>query len=190
MSVRSALLVCLLAATSACASGGERPVISSGERYQAATLNEYRLGTGDRVRMTVAFETGLSGDFTVNAAGNVALPLIGEVPARGRTVTEVAGDAQGRLGAGYLRQPRVTMEVTTYRPFYVLGEVTTPGQYPFVIGITALNAVATAHGFTPRADKKVLHIRREGTSEEEAYAVTPDLRIYPGDTVRVGERFF
>lgn len=188
--VRSAVLVCLLAATSACASGGDRPVIATGDRFQATTLNEYRLGTGDKVRINVAFEQGLSGEFTVNAAGNVALPLIGEVPARGRTVQEVAADAQGRYGAGYLREPRVTMEVSLYRPFYVLGEVATPGQFPYVIGITALNAIATARGFTPRADKKVLHIRREGMAEEEAYAITPDLRIYPGDTVRVGERFF
>jgi polysaccharide export outer membrane protein len=190
VSVRSALLVCLLAATTACASGGDRPVIATGERYQAQTLNEYRVGTGDKVRMNVAFEQGLSGEFTVNAAGNVALPLIGEVPARGRTVQEIAADAQGRYGAGYLRQPHVVMEVTAYRPFYVLGEVTTPGQYPYQVGITALNAIATAHGFTPRADKRVLHIRREGAAEEEPYAVTPALRIYPGDTVRVGERFF
>lgn len=182
--------MCLFAFTAACASGGDRPVISSGERYQATALAEYRLGTGDKVRMVVAFEQGLSGEFFVNAGGNLALPLIGEVPARGRTIGEIAADAQGRYGAGYLRQPRVTMEVTAYRPFYVLGEVTTPGQYPYQVGITAMNAVAVAHGFTPRADTKVIHIRREGEAAEEDYAITPDLRIYPGDTVRIGERFF
>lgn len=167
-------------------------MISTGDRYVAdkAVIEGYHLGVGDKVRMTVFREPDMSGEYAVGSAGNLALPLIGDTVALGRTVEDVASEVQTRYGAGYLRKPQVSLEVITYRPFFILGEVTAPGQFPYAVGLTAFNAIATAQGFTPRADRYVVHIRHEGATTEENYVLTPDLRIYPGDTVRVGERFF
>lgn len=170
----------------------DTPILSAGERYASAPdlVSEYRLGVGDRIRVTVFREPDVSGEFTVAADGTIAMPLIGAVKAKDRLVAEVAAEATARLADGYLREPRVAMEVTAYRPFFILGEVETPGSYPYVVGLTIENAVATAEGYTPRADRSVVRIRRQGQSEEERYRITPELRIYPGDTIRIGERFF
>lgn len=182
---------------SACAEKGAGPVVSSGERYiqgvdasASGAVADYRLDAGDKIRIVVFNESGLSGEFTVSAAGTAALPLIGEVPAKGRTVTEVAVDVRMRYASGYLRNPQVSAEVIVYRPFYILGEVAAPGQYPYTVGLTAMNAVATAKGFTPRATREVVQIRRQGETQEINYRLTPELLVYPGDTIRVGERYF
>jgi polysaccharide export outer membrane protein len=181
----------------ACAEKGAGPVISSGDRYIGAASTasndpvlSYRLGEGDKVKMTVFNEPTLSGEFTVGAEGTLSLPLIGAVPARGRTIEEVAGDARARFGDGYLRTPKISAEVSLYRPFYILGEVSAPGLYPYSVGLTALNAVATAKGFTPRATRDVVQIRRQGEAVETSYRLTPELLVYPGDTLRIGERYF
>jgi len=189
--IRSAMLLCVCALLAACGGRGAE-VISTGDRYVSnrAVVTDYRLGIGDKVRLTVFREPDMSGEFTVGPNGTVALPLIGATPAVGRRVEEVAAEAQARYGDGYLRSPQVNMEVTGFRPFFILGEVTAPGQFPYSIGLTAFNAIATAQGFTPRADRYIVHIRREGATVEENYQLTPDLRVYPGDTIRVGERFF
>lgn len=182
----------ILAAMSlaACASSGT--VINSGERYAVdAQLSEtYPLGAGDKVRVTVFNEPTLSGEFFVSGDGEMSLPLVGDVPAGNKTTKDVAAQFARLLADGYLRDPRVAMEVITYRPFFILGEVTTPGQYPYVSGMTALSAVATASGFTPRAKKSRIYIRRRGEEGELEYELTPNLRIMPGDTIRVGERYF
>jgi len=184
----TSILLLLLAACST--AGGH--AISTGERYVAAggKVDNYTLGVGDKVRLIVYNETSLSGEFEVNSAGALALPLIGDVAAQGKDIDSLSKSIHDKLANGYLRDPRVSVEVLTYRPFFILGEVQTPGQYPYVVGLTALNAVASAKGFTPRADKKAIFIRRSGSSEEELYRLTPDLRIWPGDTLRVGERLF
>jgi polysaccharide export outer membrane protein len=185
---QSFFLALLLAA---CSSAGSGPVISSGDRYTPVIGNEdYRLGSGDKIRVTVFNEETLSGDFTVSSEGTVSLPLIGDVAAKNKTPQQLAAEVQGKLADGYLRAPKVSIEVSTYRPFFILGEVKAPGQYPYASGMTALNAIATAQGFTPRADKKLVFIRREGASSEDAMKLTPDLRVLPGDTIRIGERFF
>ena len=191
MGIRSAILLCVLVLVTACGGHGGN-VISTGDRYVSdrSVITDYRLGIGDKVRMSVFREPDMSGEFSVGPNGTIALPLIGETPAVGRRVEEVASDATARYGAGYLRTPQVNMEVIGFRPFFILGEVTAPGQFPYSIGLTAFNAIATAQGFTPRADRYTVHIRREGATVEETYQLTPDLRIYPGDTVRIGERFF
>ncbi|WP_278247477.1 polysaccharide biosynthesis/export family protein [Sphingomonas jatrophae] len=166
--------------------------MSTGDRYVAgpASAAEYKLGVGDRIRMVVYNEAALSGEFSVGANGSVALPLIGEVPAAGRTVTEIAADARARFAEGYLREPKVSAEVIVFRPFFILGEVAAPGNYPYAVGLTALNAIATAKGFTPRANRDVVQIRRQGETTETTYRLTPELMVYPGDTIRIGERFF
>ena len=167
-------------------------IISSGDRYAAAppASDAYRLGVGDKVRMTVFNEPTLSGEFAVSASGTLSLPLIGEIPALDNTPAAIADAAQKKFAEGYLRDPKVGIEVISYRPFFILGEVKSPGQYPFVNGLTVLNAVATAQGFTPRAQKGSVYIRRAGANDEQAYVMSPDLRILPGDTIRFGERYF
>lgn len=175
---------------SACA-GGPAP-ISSGERYAASNVavETYLLGAGDKVRITIYNEPALTGDYSIASDGTLSLPLIGNVPAIGQTTTQLAADVQRAFADGYLNSPKVSAEVITYRPFYILGEVKSPGQYPYMTGLTAYNAIATAQGFTPRARKSRVFIRRFGETAELEYALTPDLRIWPGDTVRLGERYF
>lgn len=189
---RLAFLFGILALAGACAERGKGPVLSSGDRYAASSdvISDYRLGSGDRVRVTVFNEPTLSGEFWINPDGTLSLPLIGNVPASGRRVSEIAADARTRFADGYLRDPKVAAEVIVFRPFYILGEVEQPGQYPYAVGLTALNAIATARGFTPRASRDVVRIRRQGAAEEQNYRLTPELQIYPGDTIRIGERFF
>lgn len=154
------------------------------------TADDYRLGIGDKLRITVYNESALSGEFSLGSSGTVAMPLIGEVPATGRTPTEVATAIQAALANGYLRDPKVAAEVIAYRPFYILGEVKSPGPYPYVSGLTVVNAIASAQGYTPRANQHIVFIRRFGADQEVAYKLTPDLRVFPGDTLRLGERYF
>ena len=190
-----AVFVALIACVLASCTGSPSGMVSTGERYQVAQAptegaETYRLDVGDKLRMTVFNEQSLSGEFAVSANGVLSLPLIGDIPARGRTSQEVALAVQQKLGDGYLRDPKVSMDVISYRPFFILGEVKAPGQYPYVNGLTVFNAVATAQGFTPRAEKNVVFIRREGAVEEQPFQVTPSLRVLPGDTIRFGERYF
>ena len=194
MPVRIAFLLSLLGLLlGGCAESREQ-IISSGPRYAeadpASSTSDYRLDVGDKVRVTVFNEPTLSGEFAVNPNGSVSLPLIGEVTARGKTSGEIAAQAETICGNGYLRDPKINVEVTTFRPFFILGEVKAPGQYPFTTGLNVLNAIATAQGYTPRARKSVVYIRRVGEVAEQPYEVTPSLRVYPGDTIRVGERYF
>jgi polysaccharide export outer membrane protein len=155
-----------------------------------ASLDDYKLGVGDHVRITVYNEETLSGEFQVSANGKVSLPLIGDIQATDRTTPQLAATVQAKLADGYLRDPHVSAEVVTYRPFFILGEVKTPAQYPYVNGMTVMNAVATAGGFTPRASRKKVFVRHAGEDGETASLLTPDLRIRPGDTIRIGERYF
>lgn len=156
----------------------------------ASSIDSYTLGVDDKIRAIVYEETGLSGEFQVGGDGNLALPLVGQIPAVGKTTSQIAQEYQTRLSDGYLRNPRVSIEVVTYRPFFILGEVSTPNRYPYANALTAMNAIATAGGFTPRAERARVFIRRAGTAEERAYELTPDLLVLPGDTIRVGERAF
>ncbi len=173
-----------------CASSGS--VVSSGERYAVNDqLSEtYPLGAGDKLRVTVFNAPTLSGEFFVSGDGEVSLPLVGNVPAANKTTRDVAADYARLLADGYLRDPKVSAEVITYRPFFILGEVTTPGQYPYVTGMTVYSAVATASGFTPRAKKSRAFIRHRGEEAETEFELTPTLRVLPGDTIRIGERYF
>lgn len=148
----------------------------------------YKLGVGDRLRVTVYNEIDLSGEFDVGPAGTVNLPLIGEVAAQGRTIPEVEDAAEELFLQGYLKSPSVSIEVLNYRPFYILGEVNSPGSYPFVNGMTVLNAVALAGGFTYRASEGSVLLKREGATAEVSVAI--DTPVLPGDVLTVEERFF
>jgi polysaccharide export outer membrane protein len=177
---------------SAASQGAKPGLITTGERYAAAGAQEvdYLLGPGDKVRIVVYNEPSLTGEFMVSSTGTLSLPLIGDVNAAGKSANDVAADVQKALANGYMRSPQVSGEVTLYRPFFILGEVKTPGQFPYASGLTVFNAIATAQGFTPRAQHNVVYIRAAGETEEQAYKLTPDLRVRPGDTLRIGERYF
>lgn len=151
---------------------------------------DYLLGPGDKVRVTVYGEESLSGEFFVTGSGLMSLPLIGEIKAGGMTVGQFQVAVQQALSDGYLKDPRVSAEVLTFRPFYILGEVDKPGTYPYTSGLTVLNAVATAGGFTYRADKRNVWIKHNGETSEVKGELTPSTTVAPGDTIRIGERFF
>lgn len=152
---------------------------------------EYLLGPGDRVRVTVFGEQELSGEFLISSRGTVALPLIGEVEAGGHSLDAFQKTIEAKLVAtDMIRAPKVSTDVIAYRPFYILGEVATPGQYPYAIGMTVTKAVATAGGFTYRANSNTVYVTREGNTREQAIPVTASTWIGPGDTIRVGERTF
>lgn len=170
-----------------------RAAVARAEAGQATPVsagNDYTLGVADKVRVIIFDEPSLSGEFFVNANGRLSLPLIGDVDAAGVNTTSLAATIQEKLADGYLRQPRVSIDVLTFRPYYILGEVNKPGEYPYSSGLTVLNAVATAEGFTYRASKKSVVIKHAGESIEEKVDLSPDLRVRPGDTIRIRERLF
>jgi len=150
----------------------------------------YRLGTGDRLRISVFDEPRLSGDFAVDGGGVIAYPLLGSINVSDKTTAEVREQVALRLGAEFVRNPRVLVEVINYRPVYVLGEVARPGEFGYSEGLTAFALVAKAGGFTYRANQKIVFIHREKSASEQAYALDAKLLIRPGDTVRIGERYF
>ncbi|MHB8286432.1 MAG: polysaccharide biosynthesis/export family protein, partial [Caulobacteraceae bacterium] len=156
----------------------------------SANSYDYVLGPGDKLRITVFGEENLSGEFTVAGNGHVSFPLIGDVQAAGQTVRALQFQIIQALKDGYLKDPRVSAEVLTFRPYFLYGEVSKPGEYPYADGITVLNAVATAGGFTYRANQKFVFIKRPGEVKEQRVLLTPELQLAPGETVRIVERFF
>nr|WP_246617142.1 polysaccharide biosynthesis/export family protein [Sphingomonas yunnanensis] len=150
----------------------------------------YRLGSGDKLQIAVYGEQELTGEQLVGPDGSVTLPLIGRVAAAGRTAAQVSEDIRTRLADGFVQNPSVAVTIVAYRPFYILGEVNSPGQYEYAQGMTVLSAVARAGGFTYRAKKGEVFVKREGDPREYRVQVTNDLLIQPGDTIRVGERYF
>ena len=150
----------------------------------------YRLDSGDKLRVTVYEEKDLSGDFEVSGEGVVSLPLIGAIDAKGLSIRELETRIETRLEEGFLKNPRVSIEVMNYRPFYILGEVKEPGSYPFVNGMSVLNAVALGGGYTYRANKDKITLIRAADPNREPATVTPDTKVLPGDVVKIEERFF
>ena len=151
---------------------------------------DYRLGTNDKIRVTVFDETDLSGDFQVDATGFVRFPLIGQIKAGGATAHELEDSIRAALANGYLNDPHVAVEITTYRPFYIVGEVLKPGEYPFANGMTAASAVALAGGYSSKAVKSVVYVRHQGEPEEHSVAANDAVPIRPGDVVRVDSTTF
>ena len=187
-SFKRLMAVVMLGALAACAGGTvQSETLAEREAFEA---EGYKLGSGDKVRLTVFGEADLSGTYAVDGQGRVTLPLGGPVEAAGATATELAGRVADALREGYLRDPRVSAEVAAFRPYYILGEVEKPGEYPYQNGLTVLNAVATAQGFTYRANERAVYIRRDGETAETKYALDSDTPVRPGDTVRIGERLF
>jgi protein involved in polysaccharide export with SLBB domain len=156
-------------------------------RFQAG---EYVLGVGDRLRVIVFGEEDLSGEFLVDSTGIVSLPLVGDVEAAGSSVREFQVRVEAALRSGFLVNPRVSAEVMNFRPFYILGEVDSPGEYPFTNGLTVLNAVATAGGFTPLANQTRVFIRPAGEDLERELTLSAATPVAPGDTIRVAKGAF
>jgi polysaccharide export outer membrane protein len=161
-----------------------------GADLRASMDAPYRLASGDRMRVIVFGQENLTNSFSVDGAGNVAMPLVGLVRAQGLTTNEFAASLEARLRGGYLREPKVSVEVEAFRPFFVLGEVGSSGQYPFVNGMTAQTAVAIAGGFSPRGDQSGVEITRMVDGRPTSAFVPLVFPIRPGDTVTVRERFF
>jgi polysaccharide export outer membrane protein len=166
-----------------CAVGG------AGEAPLEQVEVEYRLGPGDQLRVIVFGETDLTGQFVVGSQGSISYPLVGEVQAAGLTLAEFSVQLQEELSV-YIRNPNVSVEVANYRPFFILGEVQRPGTYPYSANLTVHNAVATAGGFTYRANRRRVFIKHASDIEEQEYVLTSSTPVLPGDTVRVAERRF
>jgi polysaccharide export outer membrane protein len=150
----------------------------------------YRFGSGDKLRVKVYNEDTISGEYEVDSTGNLSLQLLGSVKAAGLTLPELAGAIESRLrDEGYMINPKVAIDVLNYRPFYVLGEVNRPGSYPYVAGMTVLNAIALAGGYTYRAKTSRFELIR-GNREEAKVAVEAQAVVLPGDIIKVNERFF
>lgn len=178
-----------LAVLSACASG---PAMAGpqGQSSGVSSMTGYRLGAGDEVKVTVYGEPELSGAFVVDGEGNISMSLIGPVEVATLTLSEASSKLETRLKDGWLRDPQVTAELVKGRPYYILGEVNKPGEYPFVSGLTVMNAIASAGDFTYRADKGRILIKRADSAVEQEVVLTPTTPVQPGDTIRIRERFF
>jgi polysaccharide export outer membrane protein len=150
----------------------------------------YTLDSGDKLRIVVFGQDGISNSYIVDAGGNVNLPLVGAVSARGHSTQQLSQMIAERLKQGYVREPHVTVEIETYRPFFILGEVTNPGQYPYVADMTVEKAIAIAGGFAPRASKGNVEITRNAPGQQFKGAVPLTYPMRPGDTVVVKERWF
>mgnify|MGYP000887018157 CR=1 FL=1 len=180
----AALSVILMAFAAGCA-----------PRYQTEMLayssdQPYAVGPGDRLRIIVFGQDSLSNSYSVDATGHISMPLIGIVSVNGMSTAGIQRAIEERLRNGYLREPRVSAEVEAYRPFFILGEVTTAGQYPYVNGMTVTTAVAIAGGFTPRASQSYAVLTRIVDGRQVTGEVDMSQPIQPGDTVQIRERFF
>lgn len=156
----------------------------------AAHDSAYRLDAGDKLRVVVYGQEGLSNTYAIDAGGSITMPLIGAVAARGRTPAGLATEITAKLRKGYIRDPSVAVEIETYRPFFILGEVAAPGQYPYVPNMSVETAVAIAGGFSPRARRDRVTLTHTDNSGPMRVVVPLGTALSPGDTVLVGERWF
>jgi len=187
MENRIPLLTMLLAAGLLAACTGYRPAPPA---FHKALYQPYILDAGDRVRVTVFDQDNLSNTYSVDQAGYISFPLVGSVPARGRTVIQVQQAIADKLRAGFLRDPDVTVEIDRYRPIFIMGEVGAPGQYSYVPGMTVQKAIAASGGFSPRAYQGTVDITREINGRVMTGTVLISDPLLPGDTVYIRERLF
>jgi protein involved in polysaccharide export with SLBB domain len=165
--------------------------LAQDQRVSAASPSgTYLLGPTDSVRLKVYGEADITGEYEVDSNGFVSIPLAGHVKAAGLTTRQLEKGISSALAKGIVRDPRVNVEIALYRPFYILGEVKKSGEYPYRMGLTVMDAVATAGGFTYRANENKVYLRRSGSTVEEIYALDSPVLVFPGDNVRVPERYF
>jgi polysaccharide biosynthesis/export protein len=158
--------------------------------FNEAINKPYLLDAGDRIRLTVFEQEGITNTYSVDQAGYISVPLIGSVPARGKTIQQIEAAVADKLKKGYLRDPDIAVEVDRYRPLFIMGEVGAAGQYSYVPGMTAQKAIAAAGGFSPRANQENVDVTRQINGESLTGRVTISEQVLPGDTIYVRERFF
>ena len=175
------------------ASNRTGPIPPYGTRGQAAAYefsSGYRVGSGDKLSIRVAGEADLSGEFLVDASGAISLPYVQSVTVAGMSTPQIERLIADRLRKGYIRDPQVAIQVIGLRPFYIMGEVTTAGSYPYQSGLTVQQAIAVAQGFGPRADKSSVTLTRRNAHGTETTQVPLATQVYPGDIINVRERWF
>jgi polysaccharide export outer membrane protein len=156
----------------------------------ASAAASYVLGPNDRVRLKVYGEPDIAGEYEVDNNGNVSIPLAGHIRAAGLTTRQLERSIASALSKGIVRDPRVNVEIALYRPYYILGEVKKGGEYPYRLGLTVMDAVASAGGFTYRANENRVYLRRSGAGAEEIYVLDAPVPVFPGDNIRIPERYF
>jgi polysaccharide export outer membrane protein len=156
----------------------------------SASADKYVLGSNDRIRLKVYGEPDISGEYEIDSGGGVSVPLAGHIKAAGLTTRQLERSIASALSKGIVRDPRVNVEIALYRPYYILGEVKKSGEYPYRLGLTVLDAVASAGGFTYRANENKVYLRRSGGGAEEIYALDAPVPVFPGDNIRIPERYF
>lgn len=184
-SLSIALVMAVSVLASSCTSYRPPP-----KAFQEATIQPYRVDSGDRLRVTVFDQKDLSTTYSVDQAGYISFPLVGAVPARGRTLQELEGQIAAKLRQGYLRDPDVSIEVDRYRSIFVMGEVGQPGQYTYVPGMTIQNAIAVAGGYTARANQSNADVTRKINGSILTGRVNISNPVLAGDTIYVRERLF
>ena len=154
------------------------------------TAATYVLGPNDRIRLKVYGEPDIAGEYEIDSNGQVSIPLAGHIKAAGLTTKQLERSIASALAKGIVRDPRVNVEIALYRPYYILGEVKKGGEYPYRLGLTVMDAVASAGGFTYRANENKVFLRRSGAGAEEVYALDAPILVFPGDNIRIPERYF
>ena len=150
----------------------------------------YKLGAGEKVRVLVFNEPQLSREYAIDGTGQIAFPLIGQVQASSSTARELERHITEKLKGRFLINPRVTVEVLSHRPIYIIGEVKSAGEYPYKTGLNVVSAVALAGGYSPRASTSYVYIKRENEAREREFPALPSVTVSPGDLIRVPERYF
>jgi protein involved in polysaccharide export with SLBB domain len=174
-----------------CSAGNLGPVGESEQRtIAAAATASPRLQAGEKIRVNVYGEASLSGEYQIDPSGFIALPLAGAVKAAGLTQNELEQELAKKFRTEYLKNPRVTVTVAEFKPFYIIGEVEKPGAYPFTSGLNVLSAIAIAGGETYRASKSTILIQHPGESGLREYPLNTSVPIFPGDIIRVPQRYF
>ena len=154
------------------------------------SAGSYLLNPGDHVRVKAYSDDQLSNDYEVNSSGFVSIPLVGNVKAAGLTTRQLEHAIIARMKGRIAKNPQINVEIATYAPFYIYGEVRKAGQYPFQPGLTVGDAIATAGGLTYRANEYRVYVRHAGSAREQVVAADAPARVYPGDNIRVTERIF
>jgi polysaccharide export outer membrane protein len=156
----------------------------------APTAATYVLGPNDRIRLKVYGEPDIAGEYEIDSNGQVSIPLAGHLTAAGLTTKQLERSIASALAKGIVRDPRVNVEIALYRPYYILGEVKKGGEYPYRLGLTVMDAVASAGGFTYRANENKVYLRRSGAGVEEVHDLDAPILVFPGDNIRIPERYF
>ncbi len=191
MRTHARLLASIILASSLCfvQLASAQSAIQASVSTPAEANSAYKLGPGDEVHIAVFNEPDLSVQQKISANGQISVPLIGDVAANGLSTEELSHALAERFQNGFLRNPRVSVSVITYRPFYVIGEVNNPGAFPYTANLTIESAIATAGGFNHRASRNQVFVKHQGDMTEHAYPLTAAVDLQPGDTIRIGQSF-